>query len=305
MAWVAPSRESCHGLRTLALSAALVAALLGAALPTHAERITLEDRRTAFQRLTVIEDTQRHERYLYSDDQRYMQGMLSLRRPDDLGPAYLRSALLGLIFAPASPSAMLFVGLGTGSLPRYLSTRYPRTRLDAVEIDPAVPRVARRHFALPSTPRLKVIVREGRDFIRAQTQKYDLVLMDAYFGAEIPPSLATIEFMAELRGVLQPAGIVVANLPAPALAENFWSVLATYRAAFANVRVFATESPVNFILVASSADLVPDAATMQQRIQQLKTQHRIDVNLDRLASMAPPWGAAPVAAPELHDAPPR
>jgi hypothetical protein len=131
----------------LRLRMSLITALLWVAVPAQAEQITLEDRRTAFQRLTVIEDTQRRERYLYSDDQRYLQGMILLRRPDELAPAYLRSALLGLLFAPANPSSMLFVGLGTGSLPRYLSARYPHARLDAVEINPEVPPIARRPFA--------------------------------------------------------------------------------------------------------------------------------------------------------------
>ena len=129
---------------------ALSIALVCVSVPTQAERVTLEDRRTTFQHLTVIEDTTRRERYLYSDDERYLQGQISLRRPDDLAPAYLRSALLGLVFAPANPSSMLFVGLGAGSLPRYLSPRYPLAHLDAVEIDPEVPPIARRYFALPA-----------------------------------------------------------------------------------------------------------------------------------------------------------
>ena len=274
-------------------------------VPTQAERVTLEDRRTTFQHLTVIEDTKRRERYLYSDDERYLQGQISLRRPDDLGPAYLRSALLGLVFAPANPSSMLFVGLGAGSLPRYLSARYPRARLDAVEIDPEVPPIARRYFALPAARNLRVIVRDGREFIREQTEKYDLVLIDAYFGAEIPPHLATLEFLDELRRVLRPGGIVVANLPAPQLAANFWSVLATYRAGFPHVRVFATENPAAFILLASSADLSLDLKTMRQRIRQLKIRHRIDVDLAALAALAVPWETIPTKGRELRDEPHR
>lgn len=287
------------------LRTALIVALLWASAPTQAEQITLEDRRTAFQHLTVIADTARAERYLYGDDRRYMHGMISLRRPDDLGPAYLRSALLGLVFAPANPSSMLFIGLGAGGLPRYLSGRYPRARLAAVEIDPEVPPIARRYFALPAARNLEVIVREGREFIREQTGRYDLVTIDAYFSASIPPQFATLEFMDELRRVLQPGGVVVANLPAPAVAANFWSVLATYRAGFPHVRVFATESPFAFILLASSADLSPDAATIEQRIRQLKIRRRIDVDLGALASLSPPWGGVPTAAPELRDEPVR
>ena len=289
----------------LCLRMPLIIALALVSAPAQAEQITLVDRQTKFQHLPVIEDTKRHERYLYSDDQRYLQGMILLRRPDRLEPGYLRSALLGLVFAPPEPSSMLFVGLGAGSLPRYLSARYPRARLDAVEIDPEVPPIARRYFALPAARNLRVIVREGREFIRGQTEKYDLVLMDAYFGGEIPLHLATLEFMDELRRVLQPGGIVVANLPAPEVAANVWSVVATYRAGFPHVRTFATEHPASFILLASSADLWPGTATMRQRIQQLKSRHRIDVDLGALAALPPPWGNAPTAAPELRDAPQR
>ena len=127
--------------------------------------------------------------------------------------------------------------------------------------------------------------------------KYDLVLMDAYFGAEVPPQLATREFLDELRGVLKPGGVVVASLPGPAVAANFWSVLATYRVGFAQVRVFAKRSPSNFILLASSADLSLDAGEMQRRIRKLKSRHRIDVDLAALANLTPPLGSDPQAAP--------
>ena len=287
--------------RTFAL--ALMLACIAHNLPVYAERVVLEDRRTAFQRLTVIEDTKRHERYLYSDDQRYMQGMMSLRQPDSLEPAYLRSALLGLVFADAEPSSMLFVGLGAGSLPRYLASRYPDARLDVVEIDPAVPPLARRHFGLPATSNLKVVIGDGREFIQSQPRKYDFILIDAYFGAEIPSHLATIEFLSELRNVLQPEGVVVANLPSPDIAVNFWAVLATYDAGFRHVRVFATASPVNYILVASATELTREEVSMRQRFRHLQSRHRIAVDLETLVGMAPSWGNAPIAASALHDAP--
>ena len=59
---------SSHPPRRLLV--ALIVALVSASTSTQAERLTLEDQRTAFQHLTVIEDDKRHERYLYSDDLR-------------------------------------------------------------------------------------------------------------------------------------------------------------------------------------------------------------------------------------------
>lgn len=289
--------------RVLKVALWLVAATSAAC--AQAERITLLDVRTPFQHLAVVEDTELRERYLYSDERRYLQGMISLRHPDDLRPDYLRSALIGLAFAPESPSSMLFVGLGTGSLPRYLSGRYPRARLDAVEIDPEVPPIARRYFALRAAKNVTVIVREGREFVREQTARYDLVLVDAYFGAEIPPQLSTREFLGELRRALTRDGVVVANLPAPEVASNFWSVLATYRTAFPNVRVFATHSRVNFVLVATGAEGAPDSATIERRIRRLKATRRIDVDLAALAALEPPWKEVPADAPELRDPLPR
>ena len=276
-------------------------ALACVSVDTHAERVTLEDRRTTFQHLTVIEDTTRRERYLYSDEERYLQGQISLRRPDELAPTYLRSALLVLVFASANPSSMLFVGLGAGTLPRYLSPRYALARLDVVEIDAEVPPIARRYFALPAAHNLRVILRDGREFIREHNGQYDLVLIDAYVGAEIPPHLATLEFFDELRRVLRPGGVVVANLPAPQLTANFWPVLATYRAGFAHVRVYATESPAAFILLASNTQLALDQKTLRQRIHQLKMRHRIDMDLAALSAFAVPWESIPAKGCELRD----
>ena len=276
-------------------------ACLGVPSPARAERRLLEDLETPFQRIRVVEDAALGERYLFTEDDRFMQGMISLRQPGDLHPEYLRSALLGLVFIRSNPKAMLFVGLGAGSLPRYLDGRYPRAVLDVVEIDPAVPPIARKYFSFPRTGHLKVFVREGRDFVRGRSRRYDLILVDAYFGSEVPGHLATQEFMIELRRALRPGGVVVANLPAPPLLRSFWAVLATYRSAFPEVRVYQTPDAANLILIASEAARAPGPDEIRARLDELRDRRHIAVDLKDRLERVPYWASAPVPARVLHD----
>ena len=45
------------------------------------------------------------------------------------------------------------------------------------------------------------------------TQRYDLVVLDAYtIGGQIPFHLTTLEFMRELKAILKPGGVVLANI---------------------------------------------------------------------------------------------
>ena len=50
--------------------------------------------------------------------------------------------MLGALFVNPAPQSVLIIGLGGGTIPRALRELLPETRIDVVEIDPAVVRVA-------------------------------------------------------------------------------------------------------------------------------------------------------------------
>ncbi|MCB1693609.1 MAG: hypothetical protein KDI19_12650, partial [Pseudomonadales bacterium] len=73
------------------------------------------------------------------------QTCIDMDHPRRLVFAYVRMSLAGLLLDP-QPRHILVVGLGGGSIPMTLSELYPEARIDVVEIDEAVERVAKEYF---------------------------------------------------------------------------------------------------------------------------------------------------------------
>jgi spermidine synthase len=122
--------------------------------------------------------------------------------------------MLGALFAKPDPQSILIIGLGGGTLPRALKEVVPDARIDVVEIDPAVVKVARRFFDLGDSSTLNVIEADGRVQVKRalrQQQRYDMIMLDAFDHEYIPEHLLTREFLLEVKGLLTPSGVLVAN----------------------------------------------------------------------------------------------
>lgn len=144
----------------------------------------------------------------------YDESMVDIAQPLRLGMRYYRLMFAGFLFVP-EPKRVLMVGLGGGTLPRVISHYFPGARVDSVELDPEVLKVARKYFLFRDGGNLKVYIRDGRVHIKSLVRrkaKYDVILLDAFRGGYIPYHLTTKEFLEECRSILAPRGVVVANL---------------------------------------------------------------------------------------------
>lgn len=68
-------------------------------------------------------------------------------------------------FITETPLALLVVGLGGGSLPLFVHDHFPKSRIDAVEIDPSMLEVATQWFGFSQSDRMKVHIADGLDYI--------------------------------------------------------------------------------------------------------------------------------------------
>lgn len=107
---------------------------------------------------------------------------------------------------------VLVVGLGTGIAPKQFWRDYPSVQVDVVEIDPEVVRISYDFFAMPRDPRIRVFVQDGRRYLEQTSEKYDFIILDAFYADSIPFHLTTREFMRVLKNRLNPEGMIAANL---------------------------------------------------------------------------------------------
>ena len=105
------------------------------------------------------------------------------------------------------------VGLGTGSLACH---RKGREHWTFFEIDPEVIRIARdpRRFEFLSkcAPDMPVVAGDARLTLEASTDRYDLIVLDAFSSDTIPVHLLTREAVAGYLAKLTPHGVIVAHI---------------------------------------------------------------------------------------------
>jgi len=180
------------------------------------------------------------------------QSCMELAQPRKLVFGYAHM-MLGSLYLMPRPRNILIIGLGGGSLPKALTGLLPQTSIDAVEIDPAVVKVARRYFDFAPSPRIRVFEEDGRTYVRRalrEGRSYDLIMLDAYDHEYIPEHLLTREFLLEVRQLLTAGGVVAANTFSSSRLYDNESV--TYRAAFGT---FYNLRASNRIVLASNGPL--------------------------------------------------
>jgi spermidine synthase len=150
------------------------------------------------------------------------------------------------------PRRIAILGNAAGTTARAYGKFFPRTAIDAVEIDGRLTDVGRRLFDMHA-PRLHTFTDDARPFLRSTSHRYDAIFIDAYRQPYIPFYLATREFFALAHRRLSPGGMVVINVGHPERSLRLERVLAaTMRTAFGAVLRDPTDS-TNTLLLATDA----------------------------------------------------
>lgn len=141
-----------------------------------------------------------------------IQSSMRLARPIDLELAYTRS-MMGFLLFNSAPRRVLMVGLGGGSLAKFVYHRLPEAVIEVLEINPDVVSIARRYFQVPAgDERLTIRVCDGAEFMERDGEGYDAILVDGYDDDEPPPSLASRKFYLSCRRRLNAGGVMSVNL---------------------------------------------------------------------------------------------
>ena len=144
----------------------------------------------------------------------WVQGAMRLRTPFALELPYTREMMAGLLMRDAPwPRRVLSIGLGAGSLAKFIHRQLPEATHTVVEIEPRVLAIARQYFRFPADDeRLQVHLADGLDFMAQTTECWDLILLDAYDHDVRQGPLNSIEFYQCLREHLSDEGLLSANL---------------------------------------------------------------------------------------------
>lgn len=252
-------------LRLLSLAALAASLLVGCGprdLPGNAGRIVHREK-SLYRDIIVAEQG---DYRCMSFARRYgIQTCIFMDAPDQLAVPYSHGIFAGLLANPAA-KRVLVIGAGGGVIPRAMHAYDPDLRIDVIELDPAVVRVAHDWFGYRDGDRVRTYIGDGRLFVRKRIRegvRYDLVVIDAYERVYVPEHLLTREFLTEVKTVLAPGGIVASNTFARGPLAPYEA--ATYQSVFGEIQRIDVELGSRILL--AGRDGPPSAATIRERAE--------------------------------------
>lgn len=203
----------------------------------------------------------------------------SRRNPSDLTElpvTYTQSFTIGLAY-PKNLNSFLIIGMGGGSTSWYLHESLKNAMVTAVELDPEIVRLAKKHYSLQEDERFKISTMDGRVHILRKKQQHDIIFIDAYRGPFVPFHLLTKEFFKLTKKRLTPGGVVVQNIePSTMLYDR---TISTLKTVFDQVEVYKAGG--NVIAIAYDG-AVKSFEDVQSHAKQLQAKHQFRYSLPEL-----------------------
>jgi spermidine synthase len=198
---------------------------------------------------------------------------------------------------------VLMAGLGGGSTQRAYQHYYTNVMVDTVEIDPVVVQVAHDYFGLNQSPILKIHTNDARVYLTRSTNKWDLILMDAYattaYGSSLPRQLTTKEFFDTASAHMGMNGILGYNVIGQIRGDRASIIGALYKtmsAVFPQVYMFPAIESQNVVFICTKSPERFDAARMNQEAEALIAEKIVTLPTFRERVTAYWPGVPPAAA---------
>jgi spermidine synthase len=204
---------------------------------------------------------------------RYTESIVDPKDELALPVSYTQSMTAGLAYARELRNAMI-IGLGGGRTAWYHHKSVPDMKMTAVELDPAVVQIADQYFNVRPEANFDIAVEDGRVFLTRASERYDIILIDAYRGPFVPFHLLTSEFYRLVAARLAPGGVAVQNVEPSTML--FDSAVTTIKSAFDHVVFFAGEG--NIVILAYDGP-EKDEAALQQIAAERQAQYRFRYDL--------------------------
>lgn len=202
---------------------------------------------------------------------------VNLKKPQEALLPYSHAMYASYLFRPEQ-KRVLIVGLGGGAMVHFLKHHDPELKIDTVEIDPAVVRLAEKYFQVRSEGHVQLITADGFKYLQETTQRYDVIYLDAYLkpaadtdATGLPLKLKTLEFYKGLQDKLAEGGLVAFNLNAH---NQRPEDIRNIKTAFAQAYVFSPAKTSNVVALASTVTDREKPETLRLRAKELDKRFR-------------------------------
>lgn len=223
--------------------------------------------------------------FVRDDGKEVRQSGLNLDAPHKLTSPYARVMFASYLFKPRQ-ERVLIIGLGGGSMVRFLNHHEPDLHVDVVEIDPVVVRLADEYFDARAGDHVNIMTTDGFDYLRETEQRYDVIYFDAFLkpsedtdDSGVPRKLKTIAFYKSVQGKLKPNGVVVFNINAHAKTDDD---IRTIGEVFPQTAVFSCSGATNVVAIGSMSSTTEDPSVLQERAKELDERFKATFSFQEL-----------------------
>lgn len=140
------------------------------------------------------------------------QSAMNLKDHEELVLSYTKTMMAALLLKK-SPKNILILGLGGGSMAKFLLKLYPECNINIVDNSEQVVQIAYDLFYLPKIPNISVFIADAKEFLAKQkSTQYDLIFIDVFDEQGMSDSVTGFTFFNRCRNLLARDGWVVFNL---------------------------------------------------------------------------------------------
>lgn len=204
-----------------------------------------------------------------------VQSAMRINTPYALELAYSRGMMCVLLFSNAVKD-VLAIGLGGGSVPKYIHQYLPEITTRIIEVNPQVIRIARSHFQLPENDeRLEVIEGDGVLYLAENPNSTQVLMIDVFDSHGIPADVGSQAFFDDCAAALKSDGMMAMNLWGSD--RNFDMYLQRIEQSFnQRVLILPTGRPGNIVVFGFRR--TPDLrwTTLRERAKALESTHKIE-----------------------------
>lgn len=108
----------------------------------------------------------------------------------------------------ANAKSVLILGLGGGTVAKLLRKYWPKAKITGVDIDPVMVELGKKYLGLGG---IEIKIQGAREYLEKNKEKYDLVIVDLYYGDEFPKKFESERFRSLVHGTGIEKGIAVFN----------------------------------------------------------------------------------------------
>ncbi|MCU7812531.1 MAG: fused MFS/spermidine synthase [Candidatus Thiodiazotropha sp. (ex Notomyrtea botanica)] len=158
---------------------------------------------------------------------------------------YIQALLCSFLFID-QPGSLLNLGLGSGSIERFILSRLPRIKLATVEIDPDLTELSREYFHLPATH--PVTQASAENFLSENRQTFDIIVCDIYTKSVSDNPILTQGFIDDAARALNSDGVLALNC-LPNTEAEMVDILLSIRTCFPWVMLLDVKAQKNIVAI--------------------------------------------------------